>query len=300
MHKFVRSLVTEWRRLGLPVDDTTIVVAVSGGADSMSLLLAIDDLIKRKKLRLDVIVAHLNHKLRESESDADEQFVKTIAGKLGFEFKSAAANISRKKNLEQNARDARYKFLSKAARDTKAHAVLTAHTQNDQAETFLMNLVRGSGADGLAGMPAVRELDHGVLLVRPLLSWATREDTENFCREVGVKYRQDRMNDDDAFTRVRVRKAIIPALRAMNPRIVETLARTAALLRHGDGTRGRGEGEKGRKGEGEKKKRRGEVETRGHGELRLAELRVFIKTRALCRVKRVVACISGQPSQRAA
>lgn len=244
MHKFVRSLITEWRRLGLPVEGAAIVVAVSGGADSMSLLLAIADLVKRKKLQLDVTVAHLNHKLRGRESDADEKFVNSVATQLGLNFVSASASISRKKNLEQNARDARYKFLSIVAREENAFAVLTAHTQNDQAETLLMNLVRGSGTDGLSGMPSVRELESNVQLIRPLLSWASREDTENFCRDSGVKYRRDRMNDDDAFTRVRIRKTIIPELRKMNPRIVETLARTAELMR-------RGEGEKGRAGEGE-------------------------------------------------
>ena len=252
MHKFVRRLITEWRKLGLPVEGGAIVVAVSGGADSMSLLLAIDELVKRNKLGLRVVVAHLNHKLRGHESDADEEFVAGFAKHRELELVSASAKIKRTGNLEQNARDARYKFLSKAANDSKAFAVLTGHTQNDQAETFLLHLIRGSGSAGLAAIDPVREIDRGVLLVRPLLSWATREDTENFCRENGVKYRRDRMNDDTAFTRIRIRKTILPKLEEINPRIIETLARTADLMRHGEReTGGRGEGGKERGGEGE-------------------------------------------------
>ena len=272
MHKFVRSLITEWRQLGLPVEGETIVVAVSGGADSTSLFLAIDELRRRKKLQLRMTVAHLNHKLRDRESDADEKFVKTMAVKHGYEFVSSSAKIAQKGNLEQNAREARYKFLLKIARDVKAFAVLTGHTQNDQAETFLLNLIRGSGTDGLAAMEAVRELDRGILLVRPLLAWATREDTENLCRENGVKFRRDRMNDDQTFTRVKIRKSVLPLLQDMNPQIVKTLARTAELIGREKGRRG--EGEKGRAGEREKgKKGEGEKGRKGDAELKVSELK---------------------------
>lgn len=232
MHKFVRNLITEWRKLGLPFSDKTIVVAVSGGADSVSLLLAINDLIVRKKLRLRVIVAHFNHKLRGDESDADERFVRGTAAAFGFEFVAKSSRIKRKGNIEQNSRDARYNFLADTARRAGAHYVLTAHTQNDQAETFLMNLIRGSGPDGLGGMSGVRNLGDSIMLARPLLSWALREDTEEFCRAHEVDYRTDRMNDDETFTRVRIRKTVLPLLSELNPRIVRTLARTAELLTH--------------------------------------------------------------------
>ena len=113
MHEFVRNLITEWRKLGLPFADATIVVAVSGGADSMSLLLAIEDLVRRKKLKLRIIVAHFNHKLRGKESDADEEFVERYSRDLGFEFATAVGKVSKKGNLEQNARNARYEFLQR-------------------------------------------------------------------------------------------------------------------------------------------------------------------------------------------
>lgn len=231
MHKFVRSFITEWRRLGLPFSDATVVVAVSGGADSVSLLLAMADLRDRKKLGLRFVAAHFNHGLRGKDSDADEQFAKGLAAKIGVEYVSKKGKVAKAGNLEQNARTARYDFLLKTAKKYGAFAVLTAHTVNDQAETFLMNLLRGSGPDGLAAMPPVREFEGGgVLLVRPMLRWASREATESFCADAKSEFRHDAMNEDPSFMRVRVRKELLPQLKAYNPRIVESLAKTAELL----------------------------------------------------------------------
>jgi tRNA(Ile)-lysidine synthase len=238
MHKFVRSLITEWRRIDLPLKDASIVVAVSGGADSMSLLAGIHELADRKKLDLRVVVAHLDHRLRGAESDEDAEFVRRYALDCGFEFETASKELARKGNLEQNARDARYKFLTKVAKRYNATVVLTGHTLNDQAETVLINLVRGSGLVGLSGMRQKRELSDGVSLVRPLLAWARREQTEEFCREKSIAFRRDSMNEDPSFTRVRLRKSIIPALAELNPRIIESLARTADLIGHSNGGSG--------------------------------------------------------------
>ena len=229
MHKFVRNLVTEWRKLGLPFSGASLVVGVSGGADSVSLLLALADLRTRKKLELRIIAAHFNHKLRP-ESDADEAFVKELAEKNDVEFVSGQMRRPNKGNLEEIARRERYKFLEASAIKGEAFAVLTAHTKNDQAETFLMNLIRGSGVTGLSAMRPVREMESGTQLVRPLLSWAMRLDTEGFCQDNHVGYRTDPMNDDPRFTRVRVRKDLIPRLAEYNPKIIETLARTAEML----------------------------------------------------------------------
>lgn len=214
----------------MPFDDASVIVAVSGGADSVSLLLAMHDLLGRRKMRLQVIVAHFNHKLRGRESDEDEDFVRDLAARLGLEFVAGKGKGKLKHNLEQGARDERYRFLVKTARRYNATAVLAAHTRNDQAETFLLNLIRGSGPDGLGAMRSRRILDSGIDLVRPLLSWATRSDTEAYVGEVGLAYRTDRMNEDRRFTRVRIRRDVLPMLAEINPRIVETLARTSELL----------------------------------------------------------------------
>jgi tRNA(Ile)-lysidine synthase len=257
VHKFVRNLITEWRRLDLPMSNGTLVVAVSGGADSVSLLLGLHDLKARRKLDLRIVAAHFNHRLRGAESDADEQFVRELTTKLKTELAVGSADISTLGNLEQNARHARYDFLCGVAQNVDAFAVSTGHTINDQAETFLMNLVRGSGPDGLRGMKPVRPLaaerearacgedvNHepllfpsSPLLIRPLLTWAKRIHTEGFCRDLGVEYRYDTMNEDTAFRRVQIRKVLLPLLEDLNPNIIETLANTASLMQ--DRTDGR-------------------------------------------------------------
>lgn len=259
MHDFVRNLLTEWRKLDLPFEDAAFVLAISGGADSVSLLLALYELRKLKKLNLRFIIAHYNHDLRGEESETDEQFVKNLAGEFGFELVLGRGEIAQKGNLEQNARRARYAFLTQTAENLRAQGVLTAHTLNDQAETFLINLIRGSGLEGLGGMKPKRILEKvkrrkgeeemppenssfsafphlpfsasEILLVRPLLNWAKREDTENFCRLNEIEFRYDTMNEDLAFRRVRIRKVLLPLLEDFNPKIVETLAKTASLLR---------------------------------------------------------------------
>src|SRR5258706_1262936 len=275
MHGFVRNLITEWRRLELPFSASAIVVAVSGGTDSNSLLLALHDLTTRKKLGHRIVAAHFNHRLRGVESDADEEYVRQLTIKLGIEFAVGHAKLDKGGNVEQNAREARYQFLTRTAKSVGAFAVLTAHTINDQAETFLINLIRGSGPDGLSGMRPVRFMEeekrgrgeeamgqsgvaHGheprneareledkeisvppllpfssspLLLVRPLLRWAKRRNTEGFCHDLGVECCHDAMNDDTAFRRVRIRKVLLPLLEDFNPKIVDTLAQTAELMR---------------------------------------------------------------------
>jgi len=217
----------------------TVVAAVSGGADSVSLLLALDDLIKLGKLKIRLVAAHFNHGLRDGESDADQEFVRQLAIKRGIELAIGRGVIPSEGNLEQNARHHRYAFLAEVAGDVHAFAVLTGHTVNDQAETFLMNLIRGSGPDGLAAMPVARPLNRGaedsdaaVSLVRPLLTWAIRKQTEGFCRDSGVEPRYDTMNEDTAFKRVRIRKVLLPLLEEMNPNIISSLAATAGLMAH--------------------------------------------------------------------
>ncbi len=233
MNKFCRNFITHWRKNSLPFADNTFIVAVSGGADSVSLALVLNELKQLKKLDLRFIAAHFNHNLRGRESDGDEIVVKKLAEKLGFEFVSAKGEISKKGNLEQNARFARYEFLAQIVAKYNAYGILTAHTLNDQAETFLLNLIRGSGIDGLSAMVVNSKLEiknSKLQIIRPLLNWAKREDTESFCNSQSVEFRQDAMNFDEKFARVRVRKNLIPMLQTFNPKIIETLSNTALLI----------------------------------------------------------------------
>jgi len=251
---FARNLFAEWQRLELPQSDARIVVAVSGGADSTALLLGLDELIRKEQLHLKPIVAHLDHGLRD-DSPQDAQWVSQLANELGYDAvvgraslnvnsgvplkvnrearKGPTTSMSKpRENLEQAARKARYAFLEKTARKNDSRFVLTAHTLDDQAETILMRLLRGSAAEGLSGAPAIRELAPGsqVKLVRPLLAWARRSDSEDYCRRRQIDFRVDPMNDDETFSRVRIRKQLLPLMKSFNNRVVETLARTATLL----------------------------------------------------------------------
>lgn len=237
INSFSRRLLREWRDLKLPVSDSTIVVGVSGGADSVALLLALEELIRAKKLNLQLVVAHLDHGLRET-SKQDARWVKTLASQLDLPSTTARAEVAQLSssgnfsNIEEVARKARYEFLERTAKRKHARHVLTAHTMDDQAETVLLRLMRGSSAAGLSAMERIRpiQLKSPISLVRPLL-WARRSQTESYCQAREMHYLSDEMNADESFARVRVRRKVIPLMRTFNNKIVETLARTAELMR---------------------------------------------------------------------
>ena len=236
VNQFPRLLLAEWRKLKLPLADETVVVAVSGGADSTALLLALDELKSANKLGVKILVAHLDHKLRKTSAQ-DARSVAELAERLGYECVIGRAKVAelartRNDNLEQAAREARYAFLERTAKKKSARYVLTAHTMDDQAETVLLRLMRGSAGAGLGGMEAIRPLGakNSIKLVRPLL-WARRSDTEDYCRLRRVPFVVDEMNSDPGLSRVRVREQLLPLMHSFNNRIVEALSRTAAQLR---------------------------------------------------------------------
>jgi tRNA(Ile)-lysidine synthase len=237
---FATRLLRSWRSLELP-NHSRVIVAVSGGADSTALLLALDELQKARKLPLALTVAHLDHSLR-NVSRADAKWVEDLAGKLGHDFVKRRVNIKKRAdstgdNLEQAARRARYEFLKKTAIEKRSILVVTAHTLDDQAETVLLRLLRGSAAEGLSGINPVRPIDSksSIELARPLLSWARRGDAENYCRLRHVEFRLDAMNQDEKYARVKVRKQLLPLMHSFNNKIVEALSRTASLLREDAG-----------------------------------------------------------------
>ena len=236
INQFSRMLLAEWRKLRLPMSDGMVVVAVSGGADSTALLLAIEELKTNGKLATGVCVAHLDHRLRKSSSK-DAKWVADLATRMGFQSVIGRAKVldeaaETNDNLEQAARKARYAFLERTAKRVSANYVLTAHTMDDQAETVLLRLMRGSASLGLGGMEALRPLakNSSIKLVRPLL-WARRAETEAYCRLRRQDFLSDEMNDDLSFARVKVRKHLLPLMESFNNRIVEAISRTATQLR---------------------------------------------------------------------
>jgi tRNA(Ile)-lysidine synthase len=206
----------------------TVVVAVSGGVDSMVLL---DLLARLPELRLNLVVAHLNHCLRGEESDGDEAFAREAAARYGLPFVSRRVDVALLKvreglSLEDAGRVARYAFLAETADSLKARVVALAHHADDQAETVLLRLLRGSAAPGLCAMQP-KSADGRY--VRPLL-FTSRQEIERYAREQVIRFRHDASNDDQRFLRNRIRHELLPALAGYNPAIAERLAATAAAL----------------------------------------------------------------------
>jgi tRNA(Ile)-lysidine synthase len=201
------------------------------------LLLALDELIKVQKISVSLVVAHLDHGLRETSKD-DANWLKEMVRQLDYPFVTRRIDIKKRAastgdNLEQAARRARYDFLRRVAGKAEAQVVLTAHTLDDQAETVLLRLLRGSAAEGLSGMEVVRPIaaKSTVKLARPLISWARRRDVEDYCRVRSIAFRSDEMNEDERFSRVRVRRQLLPLMQSFNNKIVDALSRTATMLR---------------------------------------------------------------------
>lgn len=223
------------------LENTIGVIALSGGPDSVALahLLARQT---RQGLLSRLIVAHVNHQLRGDESDADERFVQQIPQRLDLggdarldvrttRIDVAALAAARQENLENTARDARYGWLATVAQEEGAAWVATGHSADDQAETVLFRLMRGSGLTGLAGMREARALTGNVRLVRPLLAVRRREILA-YLEQENIPYRIDSSNRDERFTRNRIRERLLPLLQEeFNPAIVEVLGRLAEQAR---------------------------------------------------------------------
>ena len=225
MTKFEKQLRTEMRKLGVQKSDR-ILVAVSGGADSTALL----DALARWKGNL--CVAHLNHQLRGEESNADEAFVCSLAQALEIKSIIERKEISEAaegKNLEAVARQIRYDFLLKAAQASNAKFIFTGHSRDDQVETLLMRLLRGTGAAGLRGIHPTRKLSDEIKLVRPMLN-ISRTEILAHCEHYNLEFRHDSSNHSLDFTRNRIRHELIPELNKYNPLFGETFVHTAEQI----------------------------------------------------------------------
>ena len=203
----------------------TVVVAISGGADSVSLAHALSVLAGRGEARL--VLAHFDHRWRE-ESVEDARFVEQLAGQLGWKFVQGQA-VEPGVQSEQLARQQRYAFLLDVARSEGARFVVTAHTADDQVETILDRILRGTGLRGLAGIPRTRVLDEGIVLLRPLLC-CSQSDLRQYLAELGQPWREDPSNQNTDFTRNRIRQVLLPLLRSdFQPSVEESLRNLAEL-----------------------------------------------------------------------
>lgn len=215
------------REQGLFQTGDTLVVALSGGADSCALL---DLLVSLPGSNLQLVAAHLNHCLRGTESDGDEDFCFNLAAGYGIPFETCRVDVkalaqSRGVNLEDAGRQARITFLDRVCEKHGATAVVTAHHSDDQAETVLMRLLRGSGMSGLAGMRHRNQRGY----LRPLLD-VSRTQIEQYLAERGLAWREDASNRDTSFLRNRIRHELLPLLEQYNPAIRRRLTATAAIL----------------------------------------------------------------------
>ena len=235
MYEIISQTIQRYDLLSL---DAPVVVGVSGGADSLCLL---DGL---SKLGYQIVVAHLDHQLRP-ESSLEVEFVRSVSDHYSVPFETEAVDVGQRAekggSLEEVARLARYNFLARVADDHDAPCVAVGHTADDQVETVIMHLLRGSGAAGLRGMLPKTcftawtgiESSKTLNVVRPLLE-LSRRDTLKHCQRQGLQPLEDPSNTDSVFYRNRIRLELLPLLESYNPGIQRVITRLSELMREQD------------------------------------------------------------------
>ena len=220
----IPGVLKRWRDSGL---GDTWVVAVSGGSDSVGMLRVLHATASELGARLSV--AHLDHGVRGESARADAEFVAGLAEGLGLPIDLGNWRPTRPGHFEADARRARYAWLAEVARARGASGVAVGHTKDDQAETILHRIVRGTGLHGLAGMPGRRPLSASATLFRPLLH-VTRREIRAYLAAIGQPFREDASNDDRSRTRARIRHDLLPRLAAdYNPEVADALVRLGGL-----------------------------------------------------------------------
>lgn len=220
LERIERAITT----FGMLENTDDVTVALSGGADSVSLLHAM--LRLKEKYGFKLYAAHLNHCLRGEESDGDEAFVRELCKKWGIPLFCERADVSsaseaNKESVELAARNIRYEFLNRVAKGK----IATAHNADDNAETVIFNMVRGSALQGICGIPPVREN-----IIRPLI-FCSRTDIEKYCEDNGLSFRTDSTNADVKYSRNRIRHSVMPELKKLNGASVANISRMTVALR---------------------------------------------------------------------
>ncbi len=212
-------------RYNMLSENDSVVAAVSGGADSVALLYALNRL--KKRLKITLFACHINHNLRGEESNRDENFVRNLCERLEIPLTvfsiDVKGNVEKHESIEERARKMRYECFERLCREKNAR-LATAHTASDNAETVFINILRGTGTKGLSGIPPVR-----ANIIRPLLR-CTREDIESYCEENKLEYVTDSSNLSDDYTRNKLRHRLIPLLKEFNPSVMEAVSRMTAAV----------------------------------------------------------------------
>ena len=205
-----------------------VIIAVSGGPDSMSILNYLYE--NKEDYKIEIIVCHVNHGIREN-ANLDEEYVKkycedrNIMLFIKHEDVVSLAKKS-KRGLEETGRIVRYNFFEEIANSEKANKIIVAHNKNDNAETIIMNVIRGSGLSGLKGIEEKRGK-----YIRPLIN-CSREEIEEYCKKENLNPRHDESNDDNTYTRNKIRNIVIPYIKdEFNPNIVDTLKRLSDIIK---------------------------------------------------------------------
>lgn len=204
-----------------------IVIGVSGGPDSICLLHVLYGL--KEKLGIEIVVAHVNHMLRDV-ADLETEYVQKFCKKLGIECYVKKADILeiskiQKKGTEEVGRQVRYDFFDEVAKKTNSNKIATAHNSNDRAETVILNILRGSGLSGLKGIEPIRDNKY----IRPLIN-TDRQDIENYCNDNKLEPKYDKTNNENIYTRNKVRNTVIPYIKKeFNPNIIKTINRLSSL-----------------------------------------------------------------------
>ena len=221
------------KRYNLIENGDKIVLGVSGGPDSICMLNILNDIRNDRKLQreFDIIVAHVNHLIRE-EAIEDEDFVRKFCEKINVQFYSKSIDVQKLANnnkigTEEAGRNARYEFFDEILEITNSNKIAIAHNKNDKVETIIMNVLRGSGTTGLKGIEPIKQGKY----IRPLIE-CERIEIEQYCKDNDIQARIDRTNFENIYTRNKIRNVIIPYIKEeFNPNIIETLDRLSDLVK---------------------------------------------------------------------
>ena len=211
-------------------DGDRVVCGISGGPDSISMLNILREIKEEKLYDFEIFVAHINHGLREN-AKIDEKYVKEYCDKHGIECFVLNTNIKEvaeieKRGLEETGRIIRYEFFDKVLRETNSNKIAIAHNSNDNVETIIMNVIRGTGLSGLKGIEA-----KSGLYIRPLIE-SNRELIEKYCEDEKLNPRHDESNDENVYTRNKIRNVAIPYIKEeLNPNILETITRLSEIVK---------------------------------------------------------------------